>query len=92
MRELELLHVLAVGAGKEDAFLRLVRDAERYQCLRAQEWDKNLLAVVDDPKNAIKLGYECLSHARLDDRIDLVMMALRLPAKPGKTKSNEPAS
>lgn len=86
MNELELLHVLAVGAGAEDAFLRVVRDAERYRWIRAQTWDGGILAVVDDPKHSLKLGSDCLSHARLDDRIDLVNLARRLPAKPGRQK------
>lgn len=83
---LELLHVLAVGAGAEEDFLRVVRDAERYRWLRTQTCDSSLLAVVDDPKRALKFGACCLSHARLDDRIDLVNLARRLPAKPGRQK------
>jgi hypothetical protein len=76
--ELEVLHVLSVGAGVEDKFLRLVRDVERYRWLREQTWNSSLLAVVEDPRNSVKLGCDCPSHARLDERIDLSMLAERV--------------
>ena len=53
------------------------KDAERYRWLRAQHWDTGLLAVVADPKDAIKLGYDCPSLARLDEQIDAAMLAQR---------------
>lgn len=52
-------------------------DADRYRWLRAQNWDTGLLAVVADPKDAIKLGYDCPSLARLDEQIDEAMLAHR---------------
>lgn len=74
LSELELLHVLAVGAGQEEAFLRLVRDAERYRWIRTQTWRDGQMAVVADPRLA--LGCDYLSHSRLDDRIDLAQRLL----------------
>ena len=53
------------------------KDAERYRWLRAQHWDTGILAVVADPKDAIKLGYDCPSLARLDEQIDAAMLAQR---------------
>jgi hypothetical protein len=35
-----------------------IADAARYRWLREQTWDKSGLAVVRDPKSAVKLGYE----------------------------------
>lgn len=52
-------------------------DAKRYRWLRAQNWNDGLLAVVADPKDAVKLGYECPSLARLDEQIDAAMLAQR---------------
>ena len=83
--ELELLHVLAVGSGAEAAFLRVVRDAERYRWLRTQTWNSSLLAVVDDPRNSVKLGCDCTSHALLDERIDISMLAERATGKAART-------
>jgi hypothetical protein len=57
------------------------KDAERYRWLREQSWDTGLLAVVADPKDAIKLGYDCPSLARLDEQIDAAMLAQRPCAK-----------
>lgn len=82
--ELEVLHVLAVGAGVEDKFLRLLRNAERYAWLREQTWNSSLLAVVDDPRNSVKLGCDCPSHAQLDERIDLSMLAERVTREAAK--------
>ena len=53
----------------------LRKDAERYRWLRAQDWNTELLVVVADPKQAIKLGYDVLSRARLDAAIDAAMAA-----------------
>ncbi len=52
-------------------------DAKRYRWLRAQNWNDGLLAVVADPKDALKLGYDCPSMARLDEQIDAAMVAHR---------------
>lgn len=53
------------------------KDAERYRWLRAQNWNDGLLAVVADPKDAVKLGHDCPSLARLDEQIDAAMLAQR---------------
>lgn len=49
------------------------RDAARYRWLRAQHWDSGPLAVVRNPKDAVKLGYEAPSGDRLDAAIDKLM-------------------
>ena len=54
---------------------RMAKDAERYCWLRTQHWSTGLLAVVADPKAAIKLGYDAPSLARLDEAIDAAMAA-----------------
>jgi len=51
------------------------QDAERYRWLRSQHWNTGLLAVVADPKAAIKLGYDCPSLDRLDEAIDAAIAA-----------------
>lgn len=48
----------------------LRRDAERYRWLRVQHWSDSPLAVVVNPKTAIKLGHDAPSHERLDAAID----------------------
>lgn len=53
------------------------KDAERYRWLRAQHWNDSLLAVVADPKDAVKLGHDCPSLDRLDAAIDAAMLAQR---------------
>ena len=52
-------------------------DAKRYRWLREQNWNDGLLAVVADPKAAVKLGHDCPSLARLDEHIDAAMLAQR---------------
>jgi len=52
-------------------------DAKRYRWLRAQNWNGSLLAVVADPKDAVKLGHECPSLDHLDAAIDAAMLAGR---------------
>lgn len=62
-----------VGAREEidlEALERVLKSAERYQWLRTQNWDTGLLAVVADPKAAVKLGRDCPSLDRLDEAID----------------------
>ncbi len=61
----------------EEYAAELRKDAERYSWLRAQNWNTSLLAVVADPKDAIKLGHDCPSLARLDEQIDAAMLAQR---------------
>jgi hypothetical protein len=46
------------------------KDAERYRWLRMQTWYQSGIAVVSNPKEAVKIGYDCPSYARLDDIID----------------------
>ena len=53
-------------------------DAERYRWIRAQHWSGGPLAVVANPKYAVKLGYGCPSLDRLDAAID----AARTPKEP----------
>lgn len=48
-------------------------DAERYRWLREQHWNESTLAVVCEPKKAVKLGYDCPSGERLDEAIDAAM-------------------
>lgn len=51
----------------------LERDAARYRWLRAQNWNDGPLAVVANPKDAVKLGKDCPSLDRLDEAIDIAM-------------------
>jgi len=48
-------------------------DAARYRWLRRQHWNTGKLAVVVDPKNAVRLGHDCPSNDRLDAAIDEAM-------------------
>lgn len=48
----------------------LKKDAARYRWLRAQTWDASGMAVVVDPKTAVRLGHDCPSLDRLDAAID----------------------
>lgn len=47
-----------------------VEDAERYRWLREQHWSTDTIAVVLNPKQAVKLGYVCPSDSLLDETID----------------------
>ena len=47
-----------------------VKDAERYRWLREQHWSTDAIAVVLNPKQAVKLGYVCPSDSLLDETID----------------------
>lgn len=51
------------------------RDAARYRWLREQDWDSGPLAVVRNPKEAVKLGRDLPSRQRLDEAIDSAMAA-----------------
>jgi len=51
----------------------LHKDAERYRWLRAQRWNDGHLAVVRNPKDAIKLGHDSPCMERLDEYIDAAM-------------------
>lgn len=75
--EAKLAEVEHVKAGVLEDFVesqkevaRLQKDAARYQWLRQQNWNDGKLAVVADPKNAVKLGHDCPSLLRLDAAID----------------------
>lgn len=59
---------------------RLRADAERYRRLRAQTWFASPLAVVRDPRSAVKLGHDCPSLDRLDAAIDAMPEADALAA------------
>lgn len=47
----------------------LRKDAELYRALRSMNWHSSPLAVVRDPKVAIKPGHDCPSGDRLDEAI-----------------------
>ena len=47
------------------------KDAERYRWLRLQDWDTSRLAVVANPRAALKLGHDAPSRDRLDAMIDV---------------------
>ena len=47
-----------------------VKDAERYRWLREQHWSTDTIAVVLNPKQAVKLGHVCPSDSLLDETID----------------------
>ena len=49
---------------------RMAGDAERYRKLRAMHWNESPLCVVADPKQAVRLGYDCPSGDRLDALLD----------------------
>lgn len=49
------------------------KDASRYRWLRSQNWNDGLLAVVANPKAAVRLGHDCPSLDRLDEAIDSAM-------------------
>ncbi len=71
--ELALERILLSAESTQDE-----RDAVRYRWLRAQNWNDGLLAVVADPKAAVKLGQDCPSLDRLDEQIDAAMLAERV--------------
>lgn len=56
---------------------KLRKDAERYRWLRAMHWHDSPLAVVCNPKEAIKPGHDCPSGERLDAAIDAAMATHR---------------
>ena len=55
---------------EEAQYPDMQRDAERYRWLRLQDWDTSPLAVVANPRAAIKLGHDAPSRDRLDAMID----------------------
>lgn len=55
----------------------VVRDAERYKWLRERNWSDSPLCVVTKPYEAVKLGYDCPSHNRLDAAIDAAMKGMK---------------
>lgn len=65
--------LLARVAELEREVAEAKRDADRYRWLRAQQWDTSPLAVVVDPKRAVKLGHDLPSLDRLDAAIDDAM-------------------
>lgn len=50
--------------------------AERYRWLRAQTWDASPIAVVVNPKSAVKLGHDCPSGIRLDQLVDSMRLVV----------------
>ncbi len=49
------------------------RDAARYRLLRSFNWADSPLCVVNVPKKAVKLGYDCPSGERLDSILDALL-------------------
>lgn len=47
--------------------------AQRYLRLRAQNWNDSELCVVMNPRKALKLGFDCPSHERLDAIVDAIL-------------------
>jgi hypothetical protein len=47
-------------------------DAERYRWLRAQHWNDNTYAVVEHPKDSVRLGWDLPYGDRLDRILDAV--------------------
>ena len=68
LREIKLSRVEMKSLKAECEGLR--EDADRYRWLRAQNWNQSEMAVVCQPKGAIKLGYDCPFGERLDAAID----------------------
>ena len=64
----DAVYALVNQAAQIDA---LRADAERYRWLRIQDWFDGPMAVVVNPKDAIKLGYDAPSRDRLDAAIDV---------------------
>ena len=58
-----------------DRCTELEADARRYRWLREQHWSSSPLAVVANPKKAIRLGHDSPSGSRLDDEIDAAQQA-----------------
>lgn len=63
--------------GHQAACEALQQDAERYRWLRLQDWDTCPLAVVANPKDALKLGHDTPSRERLDAMIDAPLAEVR---------------
>jgi hypothetical protein len=64
-------------------------NAERYQWLRAQNWNDASLCVVVNPKQAVKLGHDCPSLERLDALVDAARSAHSENPPPGIYFSRE---
>lgn len=62
---------LAESLKTENEALR--KDADRYRWLRGQHWNESEMAVVCQPKKAVRLGFDCPSEGRLDCTIDAAM-------------------
>lgn len=56
--------------------------AARYRCLRAQHWSSSPLAVVSQPKEAVKLCHDCPSLERLDEMVDGLMAGRDVIVRP----------
>lgn len=52
---------------------RLEKNSARYELLRSLHWSDGALAVVVNPKEAVKLGHVCPSGPQLDAAIDELM-------------------
>lgn len=49
------------------------RDAERYRLLRSMHWHEGPYAVVENPRNTVKLGTLCPSGEHLDYVLDGIL-------------------
>ena len=48
----------------------MLKNAERYQKLRAMHWSESPMCVVVNPKESVKLGHDCPCGDRLDEMLD----------------------
>lgn len=53
----------------EEEFVKQAKDAERYRKLRSCHWWKSPLAVVVNPKEAVRLG----AHLPFEDFLDKIL-------------------
>ncbi|MBU0564910.1 MAG: hypothetical protein KJ890_15580 [Gammaproteobacteria bacterium] len=56
--------------GQERVIEDLEPDARRYRTLRQMNWNTSPLCVVTQPKESVKLGYDCPFGERLDQMLD----------------------
>jgi uncharacterized protein YhaN len=70
VRRQEITRLTQQLAQAKEQLLACQKDAARYRWLRSQHWDTGTLAVVANPKSAVKLGGYCPSLEQLDADID----------------------
>lgn len=72
-KHLDLFDVAAGHPVAEKELEEYKKDALRYRFLRKQYWHTSKLAVVCNPKDAVKLGHDLPVCQRLDEMIDKIM-------------------